>query len=206
MGLDYATCMKSWLVCGLMLLGMAAHAQELADKALPRVPVDENGMPLSLSAAERRALVNEMKAGAMMSEPMVCADLSATPVALANGDFQYPVKPCKKIDVSTAPDPASLPQEQPRSVQSVRANAPVQAGGGSPVQPQAVMNDGGQAGAAATGNLNMLQMKRYGELDAMQGRPINMNYANNLGYIQGYTEGQARRMRGPQGGFGGFNR
>ena len=54
-------------------------------------------------------------------------------------------------------------------------------------------------------DLNVQQMRRLGELDAMQGRPINMNNDNNLGYLQGYTEGQQRKTRAP-GGFGGFGR
>jgi hypothetical protein len=59
------------------------------------------------------------------------------------------------------------------------------------------------------GSMNTLQMQRLGQLDAMQGRPVNMQNASVLGYMQGYVQGQQMRMqtlpeRGRGGSFGGF--
>lgn len=38
------------------------------------------------------------------------------------------------------------------------------------------------------------QMERLGELDALQGKPLNMNYAQNLSYLKGYTQGNERKV------------
>lgn len=38
------------------------------------------------------------------------------------------------------------------------------------------------------------QMERLGELDALQGKPLNMNRAGDLNYLKGYTRGNERRM------------
>jgi len=42
---------------------------------------------------------------------------------------------------------------------------------------------------------NYKQFRRLGELDAQQGKPMNMKYAGNLGYLKGYTEGQDARLK-----------
>lgn len=52
-----------------------------------------------------------------------------------------------------------------------------------------------EAGGIHTDYTNQAAV-RLGELDALQGRPLNMSYAENLGYLQGYTRGQKTRQGG----------
>lgn len=61
-------------------------------------------------------------------------------------------------------------------------------------------------------DFNGQQLRRLGELDAMQGKALNMLYADDLGYLQGYTQGQKKRqavpgriqVQEPRRGFVGF--
>jgi len=43
-------------------------------------------------------------------------------------------------------------------------------------------------------NYNGRELERLGELDAMQGRPLNMDRASDVNYLKGYTRGNERRM------------
>lgn len=38
------------------------------------------------------------------------------------------------------------------------------------------------------------QLERLGELDALQGKPLNMEHAQSLSYLKGYTQGNERRV------------
>lgn len=38
------------------------------------------------------------------------------------------------------------------------------------------------------------ELERLGELDAMQGKPLNMERAGDVNYVRGYTRGNERRM------------
>jgi hypothetical protein len=127
--------------------------------------------------------------------PKPCLDLSATPRTLPNGEDEYPTKVCVPVDYTKSYD------EDPQPV------APQ----GTPVQASAAARQVGppvEGDPAVPMDLNTLQMQRLGELDAMQGRPLSMQYATSLGYMQGYVSGQKRRMQAPTrpngGGFRGF--
>lgn len=61
---------------------------------------------------------------------------------------------------------------------------------------------GQQDEAEPQADLNVRQLMRLGELDAMQGKPLNMSHSSDLGYLQGYTNGQIKRQQGGNGGFG----
>lgn len=176
----------------MVMAAAAAHAQD--DGAA--------GMREPTTDAEIEAEFNRLKTMAeTMSEPMICADLTATPTPLANGDMQYPTKPCRGIEVDVAPDEPTVRDAVPDVVPAMPTRA------GTPVTGNPVIQPTLQAPQPiAVQDLNVLQMKRLGQLDAMQGRPINMQNASNLGYLQGYTDGQRMRMQTPGGGFGGYNR
>ncbi len=184
-------------------IALNAHAQDgLATQSEPVVPLDENGIPLAAPAQVRNEILENIRKAKARMVPAVCADLTATPTPLPNGDMQFPVIPCKNVDMRIGPDtaqpqptaPVARPQTAPAAV-----SAPVRAGQGTNLRESGPV--------ASTGpDLNVLQMRRLGQLDAMQGRPINMGNASNLGSMQGYTEGQQRRMQGPTGGFGGMRR
>lgn len=191
----------------MMLVTAAAHA------AAPAAPTDDFDLPIRAenpmnpapSEIDPQDMADlEWSASVFRSlramTPTVCANLAVQPTPLPNGDFQYPLIPCGNLNVN-APLGAAVKQGSgPAETAPSRRPVPVQpqAGAGSAIEAPAVANDI---------DFNTLQMKRLGALDAMQGRPLNMNHASNLGYIQGYTEGQQRRMA-PQGqrGFGGYNR
>ncbi|RYG59004.1 MAG: hypothetical protein EON60_11740 [Alphaproteobacteria bacterium] len=201
--------MKTYLVCALMLLVVAAHAaapvapgDEDEGPVLPPTPPDAQGLAIDITPEDKAEILQAAQMVRAMAEPMVCADLTATPTPLPNGDYQYPVVPCSSLNVVA---PLGVPVRAgqgaaARPATPAAAQAPVgvpQVGEGSRLQAPAV---------ADSVDFNTLQMKRLGTFDAMQGRPLNMNHASNLGYVQGYTEGQQRRMMPQSGGFGGFNR
>lgn len=127
-------------------------------------------------------------------EATQCADLTATPTRLPNGDDQYPVIPCKPVDYMTPPPPAE-PEEQ--AVPKPQPKAPV-------TLEELEQGTVPQAAAEEQMDYNNLQMRRLGDMDARQGKPINMNYGGNLYYLQGYTQGQKERLKAPgANGFGG---
>ena len=136
----------------------------------------------------------EVIAEAMAKPPEPCRDLTATPRPLPNGDDLYPEIPCKGVDYT-------------QSYAETAAQATAQP---APKQPQNIVQpapDVQVQGGGVRMDLNTLQMQRLGELDAMQGKAINMQYASTLGYMQGYTAGQQRRMNvpgQPRRGFGGY--
>lgn len=52
-----------------------------------------------------------------------------------------------------------------------------------------------EAGTGGTmTNYSGRELERLGELDAMQGKPLNMERASDVNYLRGYTKGQERRM------------
>ncbi|RYG59890.1 MAG: hypothetical protein EON60_09020 [Alphaproteobacteria bacterium] len=195
--------MKPYLLCALMLFATAAHAaapvaptDEDEGPVLPLGQPDAQGLAMDITPEDKAEILKAAQMARQMAEPMVCANLTATPTPLPNGDYQYPVVPCSSLNVLA---PLGVPMragQAPARPAAVPVGVP-QVGAGSVLQTPAV---------ADSVDLNTLQMKRLGTFDALQGRPLNMNHASNLGYVQGYTEGQQRRMM-PQGrGFGGYNR
>ncbi len=202
--MHYAEHMKFY-VCALILLATTASAAESATQdegpLMPLTTPDAQGFPADISPEDKADIVRASQIAKSMAEPMVCANLAAQPTPLPNGDFQYPVVPCVSLNI-TAPLGVPVPEgSRPAATTPQQPSArPVQApqiGGGSAIQQPAVATDI---------DFNTLQMKRLGALDAMQGRPLNMNHASNLGYVQGYTEGQQKRAMPQGGGFGGIRR
>ncbi len=47
-------------------------------------------------------------------------------------------------------------------------------------------------GGSAT-QYNGRELERLGQLDAMQGKPLNMDHASDINYVRGYTKGNERR-------------
>jgi hypothetical protein len=168
---------------------------------VPLRPFDPatSSVPNDIDAADVAAIQIAIAAQTAARHDMVCANLAAQPTPLPNGDFQYPVVPCSTLNITA---PLGVPVkagERPAAAATQRRTGSV--------IPQPTANADGSPLTAGTMTMDMnaLQYKRLGHLDAIQGRPLNMNYANSLGYMQGYTEGQQQRMS-PQGGFGGIRR
>ena len=180
----------------LMMTGFAAVAA--AQDADMNIPLEVRNMTMDDPRAKTYEPIDapgldaSVIQAAMAKPPEPCVNLTATPRPLPNGDDQYPPRACTDMDYTQPYREAAaqatarpMPQATP-----LATNVQVQ-GGGVPM------------------DLNALQMQRLGELDAMQGRPINMQYASTLGYMQGYTNGQQRRTQAPSragGNFGGFGR
>ncbi|TKW60545.1 MAG: hypothetical protein DI628_06485 [Blastochloris viridis] len=88
------------------------------------------------------------------------------------------------------PAPAALPDALAPAVQQrPRPNGPV-LGAGDGVDLYDLENG---TGGTLT-NYNGRELERLGELDAMQGRPLNMDRASDVNYLKGYTRGSERRM------------
>jgi len=157
--------------------------------------VAQEGQPAADPADGTMAPIEGDQLPPRVFEATVCADLGAEPTALPNGDFQYPTKPCKRVDYTTPPPPepkpVAVPVVAPPLLDDLEQGTSAEQVA-EPVPEQRY-------------DYNQLQMMRLGELDARQGKPINMNHGGNLYYLQGYTKGQQERLNAPAGrGFGGM--
>lgn len=184
------------MILALMMAGLAG--QVWAQSGEPDIPLELRDMqendprarnyePVDAPGIDPAAI-----AAALAKPPEPCVDLTAVPRLLPNGNDQYPVIACRAIDYTQPFAEAQATAARPVAVRPV-------------AQPMQVQ----QALPVADGrpmDLNTLQMQRLGQLDAMQGMPINMRYASTLGYMQGYTAGQKMRLQPQGGGFGGFAR
>lgn len=180
--------------CVLLLLPLAVWAAPRPDELIPQSQLPEGVQPLMLNSFDDP--VDTMR----VFEPQTCADLSATPTPLPNGDMQFPMIPCKQADYKQPlGEPAQAEPEVPVVPRPVV----------KPEQPLPTLDELEQGGAPEANdsvNYNNLQMMRLGELDARQGRPLNMSHADDLFYMKGYTKGQDQRLNSRQpGGFGGVS-
>ncbi|PZP40339.1 MAG: hypothetical protein DI585_01300 [Pseudomonas fluorescens] len=107
------------------------------------------------------------------------------------------------IDPAKWPDPVG-PTNAPEGAVTAPVAAPAQPAGpaiGSGEGADLDDLEQGTAGGIQT-QYNNREMVKVGQFDALQGRPVNMQYANNLEYLQGYTQGQKIRAE-QNGGAGG---
>lgn len=126
-----------------------------------------------------------------------CPDPTAEPLQNVPGAVQglpgAASSKCEPVDYGDKLGPDPSDSTLVVSATTVKAGTPQQPAGAP--QPE----EADEAGGIQT-NYNNLQLARLGELDAMQGHPLNMKYADDLGYLQGYTRGQQRRAQGPAAG------
>ncbi len=90
----------------------------------------------------------------------------------------------RAVDVPV--EPVTLPQGQ---AQRVRPSGPA-LGSGEGVD----LYDLEAGTGSVMTNYSGRELERLGELDAMQGKPLNMERAGDVNYVRGYTRGNERRM------------
>ncbi len=123
----------------------------------------------------------------------------------ATFDIQSGANPCKgpAVDTSFGPFPRMNSTAEQTTTKILIKEDFAEESAPEPVEDEA---------GGIRQDFNGQQMRRVGELDARQGRPLNMLYANDLNYLQGYTDCQKQRYSGagagqatePRRGFSGF--
>jgi hypothetical protein len=148
--------------------------------------------------------------------PAVCAFVVVGPCALAQSAVSLCVPPDALLtkaqqaafmasNVCNPPNPAS-PLGPIRPAEPVMVKKEWQAPARETVRieiPQVTVQDVDVPVAEEQNfGYNYKESMRLGQMDAVQGKAMNMKYASNLGYLKGYTKGQEDMAK--NGGGGGF--
>jgi hypothetical protein len=147
-----------------------------------------------------------MTTGSALAQTNECVPPDAgLAIAGAVRDFNVPPSAaCRAADYSTSYGPIidykAAERAAPAPVTSELPAALPQVVRPKPTGPELGSGEGVdlydlESGTGGTmTNYNGRELERLGELDAMQGKPLNMDRADDVNYVRGYTKGNERRI------------